>query len=154
MTINEVMALQKAVRDRVAALKALRAQVATKERYWNVGVEQKTVEPQYDIKLVDKKIMLLENFLFRADAAVKQTNAKTEVDGLGYVNFEELLAPLEQDTTWASISDWLVQKAGFHTRKGNGEMFQSVKYTCANAHWQGDVDGDQYKLNVVGCCPA
>ena len=95
MTINEVMALQKAVRDRVAALKALRAQVATKERYWNVGVEQKTVEPQYDIKLVDKKIMLLENFLFRADAAVKQTNAKTEVDGLGYVNFEELLAPLE-----------------------------------------------------------
>jgi hypothetical protein len=94
MTINEVMALQKAVRERITTLKGLRQQVATKERYFNLATENKVVEPQYDIKATDKKIMLLENFMFKADAAVKQTNAKTNVEGL-VINVEELLSPLE-----------------------------------------------------------
>jgi hypothetical protein len=93
-TVNEVMALMKAVRERVSALKALRTQTAVRER-WSIGTEnERTVEPQYDVKKVDKKVMELENFLYKADAAVKQSNAHTKCPLEG-VDPDALLAPLE-----------------------------------------------------------
>jgi hypothetical protein len=94
-TVNEVMSLMKAVRERSNALKALRQQVAVKERWYGISNEtQRATEPQYDIKAVDKKIMELENFLYKADAAVKQSNAKTKLELPG-IDPDVLLAPLE-----------------------------------------------------------
>jgi len=90
MTINELLVLMKRVRERVRTLEALRTQVSTRE-IWR-SASEKTVEPQYDIRAVDKKIMELENFLFKSDAAVKQSNAKTEVSLT--VDVDTLLAPL------------------------------------------------------------
>jgi hypothetical protein len=95
LTINELMALMKTVRERVNSLKPMRQSVAMQEKnYWKVSGEIESVnQPQYDVKKVDKKIMELENFLFRADAKIKTTNARTRVDF--DVDIEELLKPLE-----------------------------------------------------------
>jgi len=91
LTINELMVLMKAVRERVNTLKGLRGQVSVKES-WR-GDEGKTIEPQYDIKLVDKKIMELENFIFQADSRIKSANAKVKVDL--EVDVDKLLEPLQ-----------------------------------------------------------
>jgi hypothetical protein len=94
MTVNELMSLMKTVRDRVNTLKALRQQLAVRERYFTGQTETHISEPQYDIKKVDAKIMSLENFLFLADSSIKQSNAKTQIKGIT-VSIDELLAPIE-----------------------------------------------------------
>lgn len=92
MTVNELLVLMRRIRERVKSLENLKSQVSTRET-WMRGDAEKTIEPQYEIKVLDKRIMELENFLFKADAAIKQSNAKTLV-GLK-VDVDALLAPLE-----------------------------------------------------------
>lgn len=91
MTINEILTTTKIVRERLGDLKALRNNVSVRRTYF--GATQNTEEPQYDVKLVDKKIVELQNFLAVADSKIKSMNAKTEVDL--EVNLEKLLSPLE-----------------------------------------------------------
>ena len=92
MTVNEVLVLIRAVRDRVSGLEKLRSQVAVKERWYSAAEVNKQNEPQYDVKDVDAKIAKLQTWLFRADSAVKQANATTQVSV--EANVEDLLAPL------------------------------------------------------------
>lgn len=95
MTVNEAISLQKAVRGRVQELKSLRSEVAaSKETNW-YGERDKTekVEPQFDVKVVDAKIVEIELFLYKIDAAIKQSNAATEINV--DANLESLLAPLQ-----------------------------------------------------------
>jgi hypothetical protein len=93
MTINEALVLTKIVRERMADLKGLRSQLSVKERFFLRGSDEKITEPQYDVKAVDQKITTLQNFLYRVDARIKQSNAvnKIEVD----TNVEALLEPLK-----------------------------------------------------------
>ncbi len=95
LTINELMSLMKTIRERVNSLKGLRQQVSilTRYNYANTGEVQRAEEPQYDVKKVDKKIMELENFLFKADSRIKTANARTvvELD----IDVDLLLLPLE-----------------------------------------------------------
>jgi len=91
ITINELMALMKVVRSRHASLSRLRDQVSTKERYF--GAAEKVVEPQYDVKLLDKQIAYLDKFLFLADSKIKTTNAKTVID-MNY-DLDALLSPID-----------------------------------------------------------
>ena len=94
LTINEMMSLMKVVRERINSLKGLRQQVAVREKYYlGSGDLQKSEEPQYDVKAVDRKIMELENFIFQADSKIKQTNAMTHVPM--NVDVEKLLEPLQ-----------------------------------------------------------
>lgn len=95
MTINQILSLTKIVRERLSELRQLRSGLAVKERTYYGEEEQKRkeIEPQYDIKLVDKKIVGLENFLFLADSAVKTSNALTKLDL--DINVTELLEPLQ-----------------------------------------------------------
>jgi len=79
MTINEVLVLQKAVRERLNGLKGLRSEVSKSETLFYAKDEKKVTEPQYDVKAVDAKIVELEMWLFKADSAVKQANATTQV---------------------------------------------------------------------------
>jgi len=90
MTINELLSLMKIVRERLQDLKGLRSQISTKEFYMSA---EKIVEPQYEVKAVDKKITELQNFLFDADSMIKQSNAVTNID-CGF-DIGMLLAPLE-----------------------------------------------------------
>jgi hypothetical protein len=89
-TINEMLSLINVVKGRIAELKGLRTQLAVRETYF--GSANKTVEPNYDVKVVDTKIVGLQNFLLEADSKIKTSNAltKIEID----VNVKELLSPL------------------------------------------------------------
>ncbi len=80
ITINEILVLQKVVRERTAELRSLRSSVANRELYMYGKDNQKVVEPQYDVKAVDRKITELERFLLKSDTAVKRSNAITEVE--------------------------------------------------------------------------
>jgi hypothetical protein len=95
MTINQTLSLSKIIRERLAELRSLRSSLAAKETYY-MGDEQerrKEITPNYDVKLVDKKITELENFLFLADSTVKASNASTSISLDISVN--NLLEPLQ-----------------------------------------------------------
>jgi len=91
MTVNELLVVEKIVRERLKDLKELRTGVSNKRTYY--GEKESVTEPQYDIKKVDKKITELQNFLMVADQKVKQSNAKTKIDFEPDIN--NLLSPLE-----------------------------------------------------------
>ena len=97
MTINECMALQKAVRERVNELKNLRDEVAVERKTsYLLSDDREKIESldvKYDVKKVDKKITELEIFLFKVDSKIKQKNASTQVDIAADV--DKLLSPLE-----------------------------------------------------------
>jgi len=94
MTVNELLVLSKVVRERLNQLKGLAQSCAVKEQiFYTDRDKETTTTPQYDIKLVDKKITQLNTWLFKADAAVKQSNASTQVTL--EVDVDSLLAPLE-----------------------------------------------------------
>jgi len=96
LTVNQAMALEKAVKSRLSQLRSLRSEVATKtETKWytsNDRDKQETITPQFDVKAVDKKVTELEYVLFKMDGEIKQSNAKTEINV--EVDVETLLAPL------------------------------------------------------------
>ena len=98
ITINEAMCLQKTIKERVAELRNLRSSVATEKKTtypWQEGEFKKVEEivVKYDIKALDKKITEIELFLYKLDAKIKQSNAKTEIDI--DVEVDKLLSPLE-----------------------------------------------------------
>jgi len=90
-TINELLVIMKAVRERLNDLKGLRTSVSRRTVFY--GQKDSVEEPQYDVKLVDKRITELQNFLLEADSKIKTVNAITpvEID----INLNELLKPLE-----------------------------------------------------------
>jgi trehalose utilization protein len=90
MTICECLVLIKAVQARIGELSALRNEVAGTKTYFE---PKKTVEPNYNVVAVDKKITNLRRWLYQAEAKVKQSNAITQVNVEGDVN--ELLSPIE-----------------------------------------------------------
>jgi hypothetical protein len=91
MTINEAMVLMKSLRGRLGELSNLRSEVSTKTRYF--GATEKAVEPQYDVVAVDHKCVAIENALRKLDAAIKKSNALTQIDI--EVNEDELMSPLQ-----------------------------------------------------------
>ena len=81
----------KAYRSRIGDLERLRSEVSTLETFR--GVSEKTITPQYDVKVVDKKIVALQKDLFNLDAEVKKTNATVEFEV--ELNTDDLFAPIE-----------------------------------------------------------
>ena len=90
-TINELLVLSKIVRERVNNLKALSEKVSKREVFYSTS--EKVVEPTYDVKLVDKKIVELQRFLLDSDTVIKKSNAVTEVE-IEY-SVDKLLEPLQ-----------------------------------------------------------
>ena len=79
MTINEALVLTKVVRERVNDLRSLRNKVSTRESYLYSATEKRVIEPEYDVKAVDRKVMELETFLLMAETAIKNANATTQI---------------------------------------------------------------------------
>ena len=92
MSINVAMVTAKALRGRLAELSSLRSQSSTREQYYG-GDMKKSTEPTYDVKVLDKKCVEIENFLMDLDAAVKSANAITIVELEGDV--KALMTPLD-----------------------------------------------------------
>ncbi len=94
MTVNELLVLTKVVREQVNQLKSLaNACVVEKRSFYSEREKETTITPQYDVKLIDKKITELGTWLFKADAAIKQSNASTQVTV--ETDIDVLLAPLD-----------------------------------------------------------
>lgn len=89
-TINEALVLSKALRGRLAELSSLRQECAYTTTYY--GDTQRVVEPKYDVKLLDKKCVDIENFLLMVDTKIKQSNAVTTI-GVD-IDAQSLLTPL------------------------------------------------------------
>lgn len=95
MTINEAMSLMSQVKGRLSHLNNMRQQIAV-ETHWH-GDANKSVTPKYDVKKLDAHIVSLENWVWKIEARIKSTNAKTDIglfDGKD-VPVEELLKPIE-----------------------------------------------------------
>jgi hypothetical protein len=92
ITINEALVLQKAVRERLNELKTLRTTVSTKESFLFAREEKKIIEPQYDVKAVDRKMTELQLFLLKSDTTIKRSNATTVIR-LDF-DADKLLAPI------------------------------------------------------------
>ena len=90
ITVNELMVVMHTIRDRMHDLKELRLKVSTSVRYF--GNVESTKEPEYDVKLVDRKITDLQNFIVKADMKIKMSNSITSIDM--DVDVDGLLAPL------------------------------------------------------------
>ena len=95
LTVNQLLVLMKEVRSRMYDMKQIRTSSANKERtFFGLSQEnRKEIEPQYDVRLIDKRIALLENWLFKVDSTIKQCNATTIVDL--DVDVDDLLKPIE-----------------------------------------------------------
>jgi len=98
MTISEAMVLQRTLKGRVHELQSLRnANAVGRNTYYMLdsGREQKReiVEPKYDPKVVDRKVVEIEAFLFKLDAGIKRANAVTDI-GIG-ADVDKLLEPIE-----------------------------------------------------------
>jgi|WetSurSiteA1Bulk_404760.scaffolds.fasta_scaffold21454_5 hypothetical protein len=96
LTINGTLQLITQVSKRLADLRMIRSQGINKSKTtYGTGEHQRIEESecQYDTKELDKRVTMLENWLFKANTAVKQANATTIVDL--EVDSDSLLAPLE-----------------------------------------------------------
>ena len=90
MTINEALVLVQVIKERKAELLRLRSEVSTKDVYFE---RDKAVEPLYDVKKVDAKIVQLQSCLVNASYCIKVANAITHIY-LG-VDVDQLLSAIE-----------------------------------------------------------
>jgi hypothetical protein len=97
MVISEAMVLQKTLKQRISDLQSMRNSNLNRTRtysYLGDGQPKERIEtePQYDPRLVDAKIVEIETFLFKIDAAIKKANARAEI-GIE-ADVDKLLEPI------------------------------------------------------------
>ena len=92
MTVNGLMVVMKAVRTRINELTALCKDNSTERDWFSGGQTSKIEKPQYDVKKLDAQRAGLEKFLFKADLALKESNAVTKVSI--EADLDVLLAPI------------------------------------------------------------
>ena len=85
LTISEGMVLQRTISSRKNDLQSIRNANLTRSKHWSYlgdgePKERTETEPQYDPRVVDAKIVELETFLFKLDAAIKRANAKAIIE--------------------------------------------------------------------------
>ena len=92
MTINEGLALVKALKTRHQELQQLRGQNLNRTRYRTMGQPDQVEEPLYDPKKIDGRITDVAKELRQLDAAIKAANAKTNIS---FTHTESVLGPIE-----------------------------------------------------------
>ena len=89
MVISEALVLLKTIQKRKNELLKLRDNVSNKEWYPD---SKKTIEPQYDVKEVDMKIVQLETMEYNIERRVKNANACTKIDF--ECDIKQILSPI------------------------------------------------------------
>jgi len=92
-SINEWMVILKTIRGRRAELSDMRRECSTETKWYDGGSPSKVVEPKYDVKMLDKKCTNIQNAEFLIETAIKQSNAKVQIDI--DVDVQDLIKPLE-----------------------------------------------------------
>lgn len=80
LTVNALLSMQKALVVRRQQLNDLKNSTTSRTRYYDGNEQTRIDEPTYDIKAVDKKIVDINNALFKIDQKIKESNAKTEIE--------------------------------------------------------------------------
>ena len=95
-TVNEFLVLKKVFAERKNDLKQIRLQTTVKTkttRRYNDETTEETAEPQYDTKVIDRRVTEIQNAELAIDSAIKQSNATTTLNV--NVDVEKLLSPME-----------------------------------------------------------
>ena len=79
-TINALLCMQKALKTRREQLNEVKNSSTSRTRYFDSGDVTRQDEPTYDIKAVDKKIVNINNALWKIDQKIKESNAKTTIE--------------------------------------------------------------------------
>lgn len=90
LTISSALSTEKILRTRLNQLNELKNEVSRRTRFADPN---QTVEPTYEVKDVDKKIVDINRALLKIDMKVKEVNAKTSLDV--DVNLDELLSEIK-----------------------------------------------------------
>ena len=93
MTVNAGLSLIKSLKQRHSELTTLRGQNLNRTRYRQAGVADEVEEPTYDVKLIDTKIVAIAKEIRLLDAAIKESNAKTDIDG--FTHDESVLSAIQ-----------------------------------------------------------
>jgi len=81
LTINEALVLLRRVGSRMRYIDELVHSSAVEEnRYYDDKKERIEKKPVYDIKKLDEYTIELEYFVMEAERAIKQANARTEIE--------------------------------------------------------------------------
>ncbi len=95
-SVNEWMVVKKMLAERRGDLKQLRQVTAVKtlvtQRYGDQITETKN-EPLYDTKLIDRRIVEMQNADMLIDSAIKQKNAQVTIELP--LDVDQLLSPME-----------------------------------------------------------
>jgi hypothetical protein len=91
-SVNAWLSMKNSLQSRLAEVKEMKGNASVRRISRYDGKEEIT-EPTYDIKQIDKKCAELTTALFKIDRAIKEANAKTQVEL--DVNYDELVKPIE-----------------------------------------------------------
>jgi len=92
-SINALLSMQKSLVQRRQQLEEVKNNTTSRSIHRDINGTEQINEPTYDIKKVDKKIVRINNALFRIDQMIKQSNAVTEIDV--DINYDDLSSELE-----------------------------------------------------------
>lgn len=91
-TVSGWLSTAGSLRGRLSELRGMKESLSHRTRYY--GDDEKVEEPTYDIKIVDRMCVELQNALLKIDRAVKAANAKTTIE-LKNVDIDKLMSPIE-----------------------------------------------------------
>lgn len=92
-TINALLSMQKSLVQRRQQLEEVKNSTTSRSVHRDSNGAELINEPTYDIKKVDKKIVRINNALFKIDQKVKESNAVTKIDV--DIDYDDLSSELE-----------------------------------------------------------
>jgi hypothetical protein len=94
ITINQALAMRKALIGRRDQLKSLVESSSTKKRSYYGENERTQEDPTFDVQAADAMKTQIDMALFKIDSTIKQSNASTRIEIPGF-KFEDLMAPIK-----------------------------------------------------------
>lgn len=92
-SINALLCRQKSLKQRKSELESIRQGTTTRTTYRSANGDERTDTPLYDIKMVDKRIVGINNALLSIDEEIKASNAKTMLEV--NIDFDTLMSAVE-----------------------------------------------------------
>jgi hypothetical protein len=89
-TVSTTLEKLRALKDRKKQLEELLKETSTETAWRDMSQKQKS--PLYDVVKVDEKITKINNAIFEISAAIKQSNAVTQISV--DVDFADLMSPI------------------------------------------------------------
>jgi septal ring factor EnvC (AmiA/AmiB activator) len=92
-SINALLSMQKSLVQRRQQLEEVKNNTTSRSIHRDINGAEQINEPTYDIKKVDRKIVRINNALFKIDQKIKESNAVTKIDV--DIDYDDLSSELE-----------------------------------------------------------